>query len=228
MNTITIVLADDHAILREGVASLIGGQEDMKVVAVAEDGLQLLEQCRTMQPDVAVIDISMPKCTGLEVLERVVAECPKTRVLVLTMHDNQSYARRVLASGGSGYIVKRTAGKELIKAIREVHAGRSYLQVSLSESGLSDLVEQPKANMTPATELLSPRELQVLKLLALGYTNKEVGAELEIATKSVDTYRVRLQEKLALKGRANLVRYALDAGLLQPASRGAGAAEEGQ
>lgn len=217
MKIITIVLADDHAILREGVASLIGGQEDMKVVAVADDGHELLKQCRTEQPDVAVIDISMPNCTGLEVLERLVAECPKTRVLVLTMHDNQTYARKVLASGGSGYIVKRTAGKELIKAIREVHAGRSYLQVSLSESGLSDLVEEPKtkAKPQPPTELLSPRELQVLKLLALGYTNKEVASELEIATKSVDTYRVRLQEKLAIKGRASLVRYALDAGLLQ-------------
>lgn len=222
MNTISIVLADDHAILREGVASLIGGQEDMKVVALAKDGLELLEQCRTKQPDVAVIDISMPNCTGLEVLERLVAECPNTRVLVLTMHDNQSYARRVLASGGSGYIVKMTAGKELIKAIREVYAGRSYLQVSLSESGLSDLVKLPETKGGPTTELLSPRELQVLKLLALGYTNKEVGSELEIATKSVDTYRVRLQENLALKGRANLVRYALDTGLLQPTGHGAG------
>jgi DNA-binding NarL/FixJ family response regulator len=215
MKTITIVLADDHAILREGLASLINGQKDMQVVAAAENGLELLEQCKKEQPDVAVIDISMPKCTGLEALEELVSKCPNTRVLVLTMHDNQTYARKVLASGGSGYIVKKTAGKELIKAIREVHAGRSYLQVSLSDSGLSDLVDEPKNALNPH-ELLSPRELQVLKLLALGYTNKEVASELEIATKSVDTYRVRLQEKLELKGRASLVRYALDAGLLQP------------
>ena len=160
----------------------------------------------------------MPNCTGLEALEQLLADCPKTRVLVLTMHDNQTYARKVLASGGAGYIVKKTAGKELIKAIHEVHAGRSYLRVSLTDSGLSELVDAPSlaSNKTPPNELLSPRELQVLKLLALGFTNKEVASELDIATKSVDTYRVRLQDKLGLKGRANLVRYALDAGLLQP------------
>ena len=219
---INVILADDHAILREGLASLIDGQNDMKVVASTQDGLELLEQCRLWQPDVAVIDIAMPKCTGLEALERLKVLCPNTRVLVLTMHDNQTYARRVLSSGGAGYIVKKTAGKELINAIREVHAGRSYLRVSLTDTGLADLVDEPSAavHRAPPSELLSPRELQVLKLVALGYTNKEVAGALDIATKSVDTYRVRLQEKLELKGRANLVRYALDCGLLKPSTGG--------
>jgi len=216
LTNIRIVLADDHAVLRDGVTSLLASQPDMEVVGEADNGTDLVAECQRSHPDVALVDLSMPD-GGVQAIARLRQEATKTRILVLTMHDDQEYVRSALGGGASGYVTKRSAGKELIHAIREVSAGRSYIRVSLSEEGLVDLVsEQPSGrSRTDLDAVLSRREVQVLRLLAFGYTNKEVAVELDLSTKSIDTYRARLQAKLGLKGRVSLVRCALDAGLLE-------------
>ena len=217
--TIRVFLADDHAVLRDGLAALVEAQADMTVVGEAADGEDAVKGCRGTTVDVAVIDLSMPGVGGLEAIGQIRAHCPRTRVLVLTMHDEPRYLRAALDAGGSGYLIKRTAGREIIAAIRDVHRGDAGLRVSVSDRTMRAAVRGRGAGPTtldvrPAPAL-SQREFQVLERLAIGYTNKEIAAELGLATKSVDTYRLRVQDKLGLKGRAQLVRYALDQGILK-------------
>lgn len=216
MNQIRVFIADDHAILRDGLISLIRAQPDMEIVGQAGDGAAAVEGCKGEQPDVAVIDISMPEGGGVAAIEKIRSACELTRVLVLTMHDEPRYLRAALAAGGSGYLIKRAASRDLIDAIRQVHLGNAYIRMSLSEQALCDVVRDPREHAPGTTATLSKRERQVLELLAYGYTNKEIAQQLDLATKSVDTYRVRLQDKLGLRGRALLVRYALDHGILKP------------
>lgn len=221
MAEIRIVLADDHAILRDGLRSLIDRQRDMTVVGEAADTASAVVRCAEMAPDVAVLDLAMPGGGGLDALRRLRQECPRTRVLVLTMHDDASHLRAVLDAGAAGYLVKRSAATDLLDAIREVHAGRAYVRGTLSARPARPAAGLPGAG----TSALSQREREVLVLLARGHSNREVAERLGVAKKSVDTYRLRLQEKLGLKGRAALVRYALAAGLIGRASEPAPAGD---
>jgi len=207
---IRVVIADDHAVLRHGVRSLLDAQPDISVVAEAGDTDSAVARCVELLPDVAILDLTMPGGGGLVALRAIGAKCPSVRVIVLTMHDDVAHMRAVLDAGAVGYLAKRSAGPDLLEAVREVHQGRTYVRASLAKAS-------PKGALPDAaavTAVLSPRELEVLKLLALGHSNREVALHIGITKKSIDTYRLRLQEKLGIKGRAELVRCALSAGLL--------------
>ncbi len=212
--TISILLADDHAVLRAGLRVLLNGEPDMTVIGEAGSGDEALRQIEACRPDVVVLDLSMPGMNGLDALERITAQYPQTRVLVLTMHADKQYILRVLQAGGAGYVLKSGADTELIHAIRHVSAGGSYLypdatQVLLDEyRGHKEPVEQD------TLDLLSEREREVLRMIALGYGSREIGEMLFISPKTVDTYRQRAMEKLGLESRADIVQYALKKRLL--------------
>jgi len=215
MTNIRVVLADDHAVVRDGLRSLIDRQTDMEVVAEAETAPEAVASCREHVPDVAVFDLSMPGGGGLAALAELEDGNLSTRVVVFTMHDDLAHMQAVLDAGAAAYVVKRAAGTDLLEAIREVHAGRSFIRASLA-----DPVPSPATTRGGDDPKLSPREWEVLRLLALGHSNREVAQQIGVAKKSVDTYRLRLQDKLELKGRAALVRYALAAGLLDDSDHG--------
>ena len=216
MDKIRILIADDHAILRAGLRRLIEGQDDMCVVAEAETATGAVAQADTDKPDVVLLDITMPGGSGIKSIGPIRSASPKTRVLVLTMHDDQAYLRSAMAAGAAGYMVKTGADTELLDAIRTVAGGRSYVDVSLEDpSGEtpSGTAERPTTSAADL-DLLSKREREVLELVAHGYTHREIAEKLTVSVKSVETYRARLVDKLGLKSRADLVRYALDAGVL--------------
>jgi len=203
---IRVMLADDHAILRAGLRMLLDAQPDMAVVAEAADGEEAIRRAGGSRPDVAVVDLTMPGLSGVETLEGLRREAPATRLLVLTMHDDPGYARLALAAGASGHVIKDAESAELLAAIRAVHRGRTFVQVG-AEPVVADLPRPP----VPA---LSPRERQVLELLAHGHTNREVADRLSLSVKTVETHRARLSDKLGLHSRADLVRLAIELGLL--------------
>lgn len=213
---IRVVLADDHAVLRAGLRMLVGSQPDMTVVAEAADADSALEQVTAFQPDVLVLDLAMPGGGSIEAIEKIRSASPKTRVLVLSMHDESSYLRAVIAAGGSGYVTKRAADTELLTAIRSVHAGRMYVDVSLSDRPPPSVDPSPDVRPAADPSVLSDREREVLGLVARGFTNKEIAGQLHISVKSVETYRARVADKLELRSRAEFVRFALEAGLLGP------------
>ena len=205
MKKIRVLLADDHAILRAGLRMLLDAQPDMAVVAEAADGEEAIRRAGDSRPDVAVVDLTMPGLSGMETLERLRREVPATRLLVLTMHDDPAYARLALAAGASGHVIKDAESAELLAGIRAVHRGRTFVQAG---------AELPPPPARPATPALSPRERQVLELLAHGHTNREVADRLSLSVKTVETHRARLSDKLGLHSRADLVRLAIELGLL--------------
>ena len=202
-----ILLADDHAILRSGLTMLIDSQADLTIVAEAADGIEAVEKARRIKPDVVILDLTMPRLSGFEALRQIRAECPDTRVLILTMHDDPAYGRSLLAAGALGYVTKKAADRELLLAIRTVREGRMFVDLSQAEE------------MLPQAAPLSQRERQVLEELARGFTHQEIADRLALSIKTVETYLARLSTKLGLHRRAELVRYALEIGLLGPESR---------
>ena len=190
----------------------------MELIAEAIDGQDAVNKAEQNKPDVLLMDITMPGMNGIEALKHVRKVSPGSRVLIQTMHDDHAYLRSVLAAGGSGYLVKRAADTELLAAIRTVHQGRSYIDVGLENNQLQAVLDNDEQEASDAggrsLDTLSERERQVLELVALGYTHKEVGEELSVSVKTVETYRSRLSEKLGLRSRAELVKFALDRGLL--------------
>jgi DNA-binding NarL/FixJ family response regulator len=223
MAKIRILLADDHAVLRAGLRLLIDSQPDLAVIGEAATAPEAVTMAAGTRPDVVLLDITMPGESGMQAIGRIRQESRRTRVLVLTMHDDPAYARAALAAGGSGLIVKDAQSAELLAAIRAVHRGRTL--VDLPDPGIGD---QPATGAPPPParpdhvpgRSLSRRERQVLQLVAQGYTNQQVAGRLTLSTKTVEGYRARLGEKLGLRGRADLVRFALETGLLGPGSTG--------
>lgn len=215
---IRVLLADDHAVLRAGLKLLVNAEPDMEVVAEAADADETLRMARESNPDVAVIDLSMPG-GGLRAVEALPSQCPATRVLVLTMHDDPAYLRSALAAGAAGYVVKKVADKELLSSVRAVHHGATiaFLSNPIGARRGVGAAGGPEAGRTHSATL-SPREREVLVLLARGYTNRQISSQLGVGVKSVETYRSRLLRKLGLKHRADVVRYALATGLLDPTS----------
>jgi DNA-binding NarL/FixJ family response regulator len=220
MGKIRVLIADDHAILRAGLRLLINNQPDMEVVGEAADGPEALRQACQANPDVLTLDLTMPGGGGLKTLEGLRQTCPQTRVLVLTMHEDPSYLRASLAAGASGYVAKSAVDADLLAAIRSLAQGRTFVTMTLSKRGTHQVLgDQPApAELPPQApvKLLSSREQEVLKLLAQGYTNKEIGTRLCLSVKTIETYRARLADKLGLRSRADFTRYALEVGLLNP------------
>lgn len=206
MPRIRVALADDHPVVLAGVKALIQGAPEMDLVGEAADGnaaLQLIEQT---QPDVVVMDISMPGLTGLELVQRVGGAGGAVKVLVLTVHEDRAYVQKVLSGGARGYLLKRSAAEELVRAIRAVHAGGLYVDPAIAGKFV-----QAEAGETAIGEGLglSEREEEVLKLAAQGHTNKEAAARLGLSIKTVESYKARAMDKLGLKTRAEIVRYGL-------------------
>lgn len=210
MKKIRLLLADDHAILRAGLRMLLDAQPDMVVVGEAADGEGAVQQALATRPDVAIVDLTMPGLSGVETLQRLRRELPATRLLVLTMHDDPGYARMAFAAGASGHVVKDRQSAELLAAIRTVHRGRTFVEVDLTDPAAEVQAEPPSP--LPA---LTARERQVLGLLAQGHTNREVAHILAIGVKTVETYRARMNEKLGLNNRADIVREALRRGVFR-------------
>ncbi len=210
MAKIRILIVDDHTLFRSGLRMLIGERSDMEVVGEASDGDEALAMAKKFSPDVVLMDISMPGTGGIQATEKIRENCEKTKVVILTMHEDPVYVRSALAAGATGYIVKKAADSELISAIRAVYRGRTFIDSSQAEETIFPVNGKRKH----AHGQLSEREYQVLKLLARGYTHQQIAEEILISIKSVETYRSRLTRKLELHTRADLIRYALETGLL--------------
>lgn len=215
------MLVDDHAVLRAGLRALLNAEQDMEVVGEAENGQQAVEMTRALRPDVVLMDVTMPGMSGLEATRQIKAGQPEVRVLALTMHDDASYLRDILEAGGAGYVLKQAASEELLSAIRAVHQGGIYLHPSHTRVLLDDMLDRNRADAESAGtkeeryQLLSEREAEVFKLVALGYRNSEIAEMLHLSVKTVETYKARLMQKLGLRSRAALVRYALELGILE-------------
>ncbi len=214
MKKIRILLADDHTILREGIKVLLNRERDMEIVAEAEDGAQTLEKVRSVKPDVVVLDISMPKIGGLEITKEITETFPSTRIVILTMHDNEEYLVQALKSGAKGYILKEAAATDLAEAIRAVVRGDAYLYPAVARKLVDDYVSRVRTIKT-AADSLTPREREVLKLVAEGHTNKEIADFLGISVKTVENHRTNLMRKLDLHDKTELARYAIKIGLVE-------------
>ena len=213
---IRIVLVDDHAVLRAGLTALLNAEADMAVIGEAGDGMASLGVVADQRPDVILLDLNMPQMSGLEALTQLRQVAPQSRILVLTMHDDQTYLRQVLAQGGAGYVLKQAADSELLTAIRTVYHGGAFLHPAHAQALLSPdtTTTGPQATTNGDLALLSEREVEVLTLIALGHSNKEIAEMLYLSVKTVETYKARIMEKLDLNSRASLVRFALNQGLL--------------
>lgn len=204
-----ILIVDDHAILRSGLKMLISNEKDMKVVGEAADGRCALERFKALCPDIVLLDITLPDMNGLEVARKIRKCDSKAQILVLTMHDNVHYVREFLKVGVSGYVLKKSADTDLIKAIRSVGGRDMFVDPSLAETIVKEYAGSERN--------LSPREEEVLTLVVKGFISKEIGAHLKISAKTVDTYRRRIVEKLGISSRVELLRYAVKKGLFNPA-----------
>jgi DNA-binding NarL/FixJ family response regulator len=215
MNSLRIFLADDHTVMREGLKSLVNAQADMNVIGEADNGRATLQRVRELQPDVIILDVSMPDLNGIQVTERLRRTCQNVTVLVLTAHDDNGYLRQLLEVGASGYVLKKAAAEELINAIRVVAAGGVYLDPSLAGKVVGGYLGNRRPGSKPQANDLSEREAEVMRLVAWGYTNKEVAAYLRISVKTVETHKANIMQKLDLKSRVEMVRYALRQGWLR-------------
>jgi DNA-binding NarL/FixJ family response regulator len=215
MTEVRVFLADDHAVVREGLKALIASQPGMAVVGEAADGLAACELVPGVRPDVVVMDLSMPGLTGSQATERLQREFPSAKVLALTVHEDKGYLRQLLAAGAAGYVLKRAAADELVHAIRVVAAGGVYLDPALAGKVVGGFVRRSGGDDgPPAGADLSDREAAVIRLTAAGYAAKEIAAQLDLSAKTVETYKARALVKLGLESRADVVRYAAQRGWL--------------
>ena len=217
MKKLRVLLADDHKVVRDGLRLLIDGQRDMRVVGEAGNGQEALRQARELKPDVVVMDLSMPELNGLQATERLKAERPEIKVVALTVHEDPSYLLQLCQAGAAGYVLKRSAGDDLIHAIRTAASGGLHFDPTLASKALTGRQGDwlNKEGLHPSA--LSEREKEVLILVAWGYSNKEIAGELGLSTKTIETYRVRISEKLGLRSRTQIVQYALRQGWLNEA-----------
>jgi two-component system, NarL family, response regulator NreC len=213
---IRVLIADDHAILRSGLRMLIEAQPDMTVVAEAENGNEAIRLARETSPAVVILDVTMPEKGGLHAIRDILKHNPAVRILLLTMHEEPAFLRTALAAGASGYVLKKSVDADLLSAIRAVSKGRVYVDSELATALVVQAVPERARGEDQPSEVLSKRELQVLKLVAEGFSSREISQQIFIGTKTVETYRGRFAEKLGLKSRADIVRYALEIGLLNP------------
>jgi DNA-binding NarL/FixJ family response regulator len=209
---IRVLIADDHGIVRSGLRMLIDRQNDMQVIAEADDGVDALERTQAEHPDVAVLDVSMPRMTGLQAAREIRSHSPDTRVLLLSMHDDERYFFEGLEAGAAGYVLKRAADTDLINALRTVASGRTFLSDEAQESLMREWQEGRAEPDSP----LTPRELEVVKLIAEAFTNKQIAETLRLSEKTVESHRANVLAKLGMRDRVELVRYAIRRGLVEP------------
>jgi two-component system response regulator NreC len=205
-----ILLADDHSVVRHGFRLILDNQEDMEVVGEASNGRDAVAVAEQLQPDVVVMDVTMPELNGIEATRRIAELSPRTRVLALSMHKDSVYVREILRAGAKGYLLKDAAGKDLLDAVRAVARGEGYLSPSVSDAVLSDY----RRHVTNPIDLLTSREREVLQMIAEGKTNKEIANTLKLSVYTVEAHRGRVMEKLNLHSTGELVRFALRNGLI--------------
>lgn len=214
MTKTRILLVDDHAVLRAGLRLLLDAQTDMQVIGEASDGSEALQLCETLKPDLLLLDLSMPGLGGLDAIPVMRKAAPTARILVLTMHDDESYLKGALRSGASGYVLKKAADSELLSAVRMVMRGEVYVHPSLTRALLGDLMPTEDVTVDPWKNL-TQREQEVLVSVARGLTAAEIADRLSLSPKTVETHRARGMEKLGLRSRAALVQFALTHQLLK-------------
>ncbi len=214
--SISIVLADDHPILREGLRSLIEREPDMTVVGEAENGRDIVRIAREKRPDVALLDISMPGLNGIDATRQIIAGSPGTRVLCLTMHDARKFIEAMLEAGATGYILKNDVARELAHAIRAVAGGKTFLSPSIATEAVRGLFEMRRASANSVFAELSSRERETLQLIAEGHSSKEIGVRLNLSEKTVIVHRNNLMAKLGIHNIADLTRYAIREGIIDP------------
>ncbi len=209
LKTTTIVLADDHRIVRQGLRVLLSAEQDFQVIGEADDGREALELVRRLNPDVLVLDLMMPGLNGLEVARQLSKQAAKVGVVVLSMHDDEGFVLEALANGVSAYVLKDSNSSDLVQAVREVAAGRRYLSPPLSDRAIETYQQMAKIGTMDRHETLTTREREVLQLSAEGHTNSEIAARLGISTRTAETHRSHLMHKLGLHTQSDLIRYAI-------------------
>lgn len=210
---LTVALCDDHAMLRAGLRRLLGDEADLAVIGESGTAEEAVAMARLEKPDVFVLDVGLPGKNGIEAIRQIREVSPSTRILVLTMHDDVAYLREAFAAGASGYLVKRAADVELVLAVRAVAAGERYVHPSLGAALLVGTAS-PAGSSAGSQDQLSQREIEILRLLAVGHTNAEIARNLHLSVRTIETHRAHVQQKLGLRSRADLARYARERGLL--------------
>ena len=210
-----VVLADDHAVVREGLRAMIDRQSDMEVVGEAADGRAAVEVAERLKPDVVVMDLSMPVLSGARATRELVWRNPDVKVLALTVHEERSYLRELLEAGAAGYVLKRGAGDELVQAIRRIAQGGRYIDAQLMPDVLDRFTRVPGTEGRREPRTLTPREEEIMRLIARGHSTKEIAAQLSVSVKTLETHKARATEKLDIHNRAGIVRYALQQGWLK-------------
>lgn len=211
---ITIALAEDHGVVREGLRALLTAQADFQVVGECSDGLAVVPLVRKLAPQVLLLDLMMPGLNGLDVTRQVAKTCPGTRIMILSMHANEAYVVEALRSGATGYVVKDASGPELIEAVREVAAGRTYLSRPFSAKSIELSERTSQASEADPYDALTAREREIFQLAAEGFTSPQIGQRLFISSRTVETHRAHLMRKLGLRSQTELVRLAVKRGLL--------------
>ena len=209
MNRIRVLLADDHTILRDGIRALLVDQADIEVIGEAEDGLSTVKMAAKLKPDLVIMDIAMPLLNGLEATRQIQRDYPQVKVLILTMHENEEYIRQVLAAGALGYVLKDAAAHDLLGAIRAVQRGEAVLSPAITRLVIEDYLRWGDIRPAGTSNGLTPREREILQLIAEGYTNKEIAEILSLSVKTIQSHRSNLMSKLDLHDRGELIKYAI-------------------
>jgi DNA-binding NarL/FixJ family response regulator len=210
------MLADDHAVVRRGLRLVLEGEPDLRVVAEVGDGAEAVERGMQDDVDLAVLDISMPRMTGLQAARELTSRRPDLRVLILSMHDNEQYLFEALRAGASGYVLKSVADRDLVEACRATMRGEPFLYPGAVRSLMRDFVERARRGETPSDDPLTPREVEIVKLIAEARTTREIAGDLVLSEKTVERHRTNILAKLGMRDRVELVRYAIRRGLVEP------------